>query len=146
MALKTKVLGREAVTRRLNALVPELEGKLEKVQLEIAQEAARRIAARAPGDGDYKASIQGDKLSNRKQRSVTGQKATKDANATGIFANFKWRWLEFGTKPRTQKTTGRYTGVGPRLPHIFPTWREYKPKALRKMRRVINLVVKEANR
>ncbi|PRD42177.1 hypothetical protein C5748_17070 [Phyllobacterium phragmitis] len=122
-----------------------MEVKLEKVQLELAQEGARRIAARAPGDGDYKASIQGDKLSNRQKKSVFGQRASKDTNATGIFAEYIWRWLEFGTGPRTQKTTGRYNGLGPRLPHIFPTWRAFKPKALRKMRRVINQVVKDAN-
>jgi hypothetical protein len=147
--MKAKVLGRDAVMRRLRALVPEAEKQLAIAQLEGAQELAARIKPRAPGPRTekYQASIQGDRLANRpKERAVgkglTGQ--TKDPNATGVFAEFIWRFLEFGTKPFI--SGGMFAGAqNPGIvaqPHIFPTYRAYRKKLRRKMAAAVNKAVR----
>lgn len=136
MALKAKFLGREAVMRKLNKLLPDAEKEVAQAQLEVAQEAASRMAARAPvgATGDYQRSIQGDRLSNRPaDRFAIGLKGqTKDKNATGIFADWKWRFLEFGTVKMAAR------------PHIFPTWRAFKKTARRKVANAVNKAVRKA--
>ena len=145
MAVKAKFLGREAVMRKLNKMVPDAEKELAAAQLEVANEVAAKIAARAPvGDsGDYQRSITGDKLSNRPGQSrIVGTRGTKDKNATGVFANFKWRWIEFGTMGRTVRRTGKSAGKMTPQPHIFPTWRAYQKTARRKMAAAVNKTIR----
>lgn len=147
MAIKAKFLGREAVMKRLKKLVPDAEQELAAAQLDVAKEAAARIAARAPtGDsGEYQRSIEGDRISNRPgQQRVVGTNETKDKNATGVFADFKWRWLEFGTKERVVKKTGKNAGKMTPQPHIFPTWRAFRKAAQRKMASAVNKAVRKA--
>lgn len=165
MAVKAKMLGREAVMRRLNQLVPEAEKELAQAQLDVAKEAAARIAARAPnGDsGEYQRSIEGDRLSNRPgQERVVGGNATKDKNATGVFADWRWRFLEFGTRAHVIKAKSapalRFRGSDGRVvsaksvkhpgakaqPHIFPTWRAYQKTARRKLANAVNKAVRKA--
>lgn len=124
--------------RKLRAIVPEAEKELAKAQLEGAQELATRIKGRAPArTGDYRTSIQGDRLANRpKERAVgRGLKGqTKDPNATGVYAEFIWRFLEFGTVKM------------PARPHIFPTYRAYKKKLRRKMAGAVNKAVRKARK
>lgn len=144
MRIKATVLGRDEVMRRLRAVVPEAEKELAKAQLEGAQELANRIKGRAPREtGRYQASIEADRLANRpgqrrvggKVKSTTTGKAlgaTKDPNATGIFAEYIWRFLEFGT-----------VKMGAR-PHIFPTFRAYRKRLRRKMAGAVNKAVKKA--
>jgi hypothetical protein len=147
MAIKAKFLGREAVMKRLNKLVPDAETELAQAQLEVAQEAARLIAARAPeGDsGEYKRSIQGDRIANRPgQQRVVSTNETKDNNATGVFAEYLWRWLEFGTKKRVVEKTGKNAGKMIPRPHVMPTWRAYRKKARRKMATAVNKAVRRA--
>ena len=151
MAFKAKMLGREVVMRRLNRLVPEAEKEVAVAQLEVAQEGAARIAARAPvGDsGEYAQSIEGDRLANRPGQNAVGRGlkgGTKDKNATGIFASFKWRWLEFGTKDRVVKATGQKVGKMTPQPHIFPTWRAYRKAARRKIANAVNRAVRKVKR
>jgi len=140
MAYKAKFLGREAVMRKLNRLLPDTEKEVAQAQMDVAKEAASRIANRAQGvirgSGDYVASIQGDRLSNRPtDRFAVGLKGqTKDKNATGIFAKFTWRWLEFGTVKMAAR------------PHIFPTWRAFKKTARRKVATAVNKAVRKAKR
>lgn len=152
---------------KLRQLVPEAEEELAKAQLEGAHELAARIRSRAPGKGRYKASIQGDRLANRKdaRRNLVGlQGQTKDPNATGIFADWRWRFLEFGTKahiiePKTGKflvfrgrggqlvVTKRVKHPGTvRHPHIFPTYREYQKKLRRKMANAVNRAVRKVRK
>lgn len=138
MPIKAKMLGREKVMALLNGVVPEAEKELAKAQLEGAQTLANKIKPRSPGPrtGAYQASIQADKLANRPgQRSVGGgasNSGTKDPNATGVFADYIWRFLEFGTVKMRK------------YPHIFPTYRQERPKIRRKMaaavRKAINKV------
>lgn len=143
---KVKMLGREAVMRRLRQLVPDAEKEVAVEQLEAARELAGGIAARAPrGEtGEYAASIQGDRLANRPDSATVGTRPTKDPNATGVFASHKWRWLEFGTAERVQKTTGRRVGRTPAQPHIFPTYRAMKKRIRRRIAGAVNKAVRRA--
>lgn len=147
MRIKATIEGRDAVMRRLRALVPEAEAELAKEQLEGAIELANRIKLRAPGPrtGRYQASIQADRLANRPgQRRVGGKvkstqtgralSDTKDPNATGIFAEFIWRFLEFGTVKMSAR------------PHIFPTYRAYRKKLRRRMANAVNRAVRKARK
>jgi HK97 gp10 family phage protein len=155
MAIKAKMLGREAVMRKLNQLVPEANEQLAAAQLEAAQDVAAAIKARAPRDtGDYADSIIGDRLANHGgERRVGGKiktsaigrslNETKDPNATGVFADYKWRWIEFGTGERVQKTTGRRVGRMPAQPHIFPTFRAKRKAIRRKMANAVNKAVRK---
>lgn len=159
MALKAKVLGREALMKRLNQLAPNVEAAVEPVKLEIAREAAKRIAAAAPRDsGDYAESIRGGYLKDNPANEQVGIRATKDPTAAGIFGKWFWHFLEFGTAPHNtakgggtkagQKAAaagnGRMHPGTPAQPHIFPTWRAYKKTAMRRMRAAINKAVREA--
>ena len=162
MAIKAKMLGREAVMRKLNQLAPEAEKELAEAQLEVAQEAASKIAARAPvgKTGEYKASIKGGRLADMHAgQEPVGLRQTKDRNATGVFAAWFWRFIEFSTAPHVIKARnapalrfrGRDGGListqsvnhpgTPARPHIFPTWRAYRKTARRKMAKAVNRAV-----
>ncbi len=138
MAIKAKMLGRDKTMKLLNGIVPEAEKELAKAQLEGAQTVANKIKPRAPGPrtGDYQASIQADKLANRpKERAVGGGASnsnTTDPNATGVFADFIWRFLEFGTVNMAKR------------PHIFPTWRQERKRVRSKMAAAVRKAVKKA--
>ena len=138
MAFKAKMLGREETMRLLNKIVPEAQKELAAAQMEGAETLATKIKPRAPGPrtGAYMASIQADKLSNRpKERSLGSggiKNDTKDPNATGVFADYIWRFLEFGTVNMTKR------------PHIFPTYRQERPKIRRKMAAAVRTAVKKA--
>lgn len=138
MAIKAKMLGREKVTRLLNQIVPEAEKELAKAQLEGAQSVANKIKPRAPGPrtGAYQATIQAARLADRpKERALGGGASnsnTKDPNATGVFADFIWRFLEFGTVKMVKR------------PHIFPTWRQERKRVRRNMAAAVRKAVKKA--
>ncbi|KQZ81876.1 hypothetical protein ASD64_08950 [Mesorhizobium sp. Root157] len=154
MAIKAKMLGRGAVMRKLNQLVPEAEKQLAEAQLEAAKELAGDIAARAPVEtGEYKASIEGARLADRPaSNAVVGGSATKDKNATGVFAAWYWRFVEFGTSPHKIKAkpgkmlhlhgnvfASEVDHPGARAqPHIFPTFRAARPRIRRKMANAVN--------
>ena len=145
MAFKAKFEGRDVVMRRLRKLVPEAEKQLADAQLDVARELADRIRARAPDDGDYAGSIQGDRLSSRPGVRISGKGLkgqTKDPNATGIFANPLWHLLEFGTKDRFHKS-GKFVGRGPAIPHIFPTYRAMRRRIRRLMAGAVNKAVRK---
>lgn len=156
MALKTTIKGREALNRRLRAFVPEAEKMAREAKFDVAQEAAELIENAAPlGEtGDYRASIVGDYQANNPSIAPVGGKRSSDPDATAVYASFIWRFLEFGTKPHSlarnasrvrglrQDEGGMHPGTAAQ-PHIFPTWRSYRPKALRKVRDAINRAIRE---
>lgn len=138
------MLGRAAVMRRLNQLVPEAEKQLAEAQLEAAEDLAAAIRPRAPVDeGEYRDSIRGGRVADNPGVAPAGLRQTKDKNATGVFANFKWRWIEFGTGERVQKTTGRRVGRMPAQPHIFPTFRAKRKAIRRKMANTVNKAIRK---
>ncbi|MBP0438423.1 HK97-gp10 family putative phage morphogenesis protein [Tianweitania sediminis] len=136
MAIKAKMLGREKTMKLLRGIVPEAEKELAKAQMEAAQDLASKIRPRAPGPrtGQYQASIQADRLANRTGQQPVSQGlrgSTKDPNATGVFADFIWRFLEFGTVKMAKR------------PHIFPTYRQERPRIRRKMAASVRKAVKK---
>ena len=160
--IKSSVLGREALTKRLNDLVPEAEKQAQKAKLEVSVEAARLMAGRAPVDtGEYRNSIVGGYQRDHPGTALAGVTPSKDKDATGIFAPFFWRFLEFGTRAHLIKSKGgeplafQVNGADefasvvnhpatPAQPHIFPTWRAYRPKAKRKIAEAVNKAVRAA--
>lgn len=138
MAFRAKFEGREKVMARLRAITPTAEVELATAQLDAAKGLADKIRPRAPRrTGAYAASIEGDKLTNRPNagRSAVGLKGqTKDKNATGIFADFKWNWLEFGTVNMA------------RQPHIFPTFRQERRTIKRKMATAVNRALRKTKK
>lgn len=158
MALKAKVLGREALTRRLNELAPNVEKAIEPVKLQIAKDAARQIAAKAPvNTGEYAQSISAGYLRDNPGKEQVGVTQTKDPSAAGVFAPWFWHFLEFGTAPHSTApgggtdsgklaaadAPGMHPGTSAQ-PHVFPTWRAYRKSAMRKMRAAINKAVRDA--
>lgn len=159
MAIKAKMLGREALMRKLNRLVPEAEKELAEAQMEVGREVASKIAARAPVEsGEYKASIQADRLENRpNQTRIVGSNPTKDRNAVGVYAPFYWRFIEYGTKAHIIRAkNGKMLHLhgnrfaesvnhpgSPAQPHVMPTWRGYRKTARRKMANAVNKAVRK---
>ncbi|QRM43987.1 HK97-gp10 family putative phage morphogenesis protein [Rhizobium sp. BG4] len=135
MKVKAKFLGRETTMRLLNQIVPDAEKELAKEQLAAAQMLASKIKPRTPGPktGAYRASIEADRLVNRPRQAPAGgiKNETKDPNATGVFADFIWRFLEFGTVKMAKR------------PHIFPTYRQERPKIRRQMAAAVRKAVKK---
>lgn len=151
------------MTRRLEQMAPLAAKYTADEKLAIANEAAAQMSASAPrGEtGAYAASIQGDKLSNRAGRASVGGgiNQTKDPDATGIFADYIWRFLEFGAaghvikaKSSTTLSNGSGEFFGPNVkhpgstarPHIFHNWRAMRKKSAARIRRAALKGVKEA--
>ena len=164
MKVKSKLLGREKLMRLLNEVVPDAEKELAKAQMEGAQSLAAKIRTRAPGSGRYRGSIEADKLANRPKERALGNglsNETKDPNATGVFADWRWRLIEFGTQAHViEPKTGEYLvirGADGRVtytkqvnhpgavkqPHIFPTYRQERPKIRSKMAAAVRKAVRK---
>lgn len=160
--ITAKVLGREALTKKLNQVAPLANKYAAEAKLQIATEAAERISDRAPISnsataGDYAASIQAAKISDRpNSKGLFGATASKDPDATGVFAAWIWHFLEFGTRPHNvakgggtvlgkKQTDGAKMHPGTRAqPHVFPTWRSMKAKAKKKIAEAVSRGVREA--
>jgi HK97 gp10 family phage protein len=128
-----RLLGREKVLAEMNRLAPEITAALAEAQLKVAQDLAKKIRSVAPmRTGTYRSSIIGDLISNHPQKKLVGGGIglPKDPHATGIFASYLWRWLEFGTIRQKAQ------------PHIFPVYRARKPYILRKLRLTVNNALK----
>lgn len=163
MALRARIApqGRDAVMKRLRALVPEAEAAAASAQEASAKELAEAIKARAPRySGEYVNSIDAVRLAGRNDdRKPVGMAPTKDPNAWGIVALYIWRFIEFGTRPHTIKAKKKALlafRVGDRLvrapqvahpgmrarPHIFPTYRALRKRIRRRVAAAINRAVK----
>lgn len=162
-----KWIGRGNLYKALDDLVPAAQKQLAEAQMESAQELAERIRDRAPvGDtGEYKASIKAARVADMPGKRQVGQKnKTKDPNAAGIYADYRWRWIEFGTRAHTIKgknggnlvfTTKDGKSIStrsvqhpgsPAQPHIFPTYRAFRKRIRRNMANAVNRAVKEVVR
>lgn len=69
----------------------------------------------------------------RRTRGSEGTRVTVTIGSTSPLA----RLFEFGTKPRFQKTTGRYTGVLPAAPFVRPSFDNNRDAALAAIKREI---------
>ena len=161
MAITADLKGREALMRRLNQLAPNVEKYAAQAKLEAAEEAAEMMRERAPTGAtlEYRESFTGELLANNPNKQQVGLSQTKDPSAAGVFAEYIWRFLEFGTAPHSTAKGGGTVlgkknaaqngamGIHPGTaaqPHIFPTWRSYKKKASAKIRAAVNKAVREA--
>jgi hypothetical protein len=160
--LRAKVMGRQALMKRLNDIVPEADRYTAEAKLEAMQELADKVRVRAPTGAtlDYMESLEGDALANRPVQEVVGRTSSKDQTAAGLFAKFIWRFLEFGTAPHNTakgggtvlgqmklREGGGFSHPGSRaFPHIFPTWREYMPTAKKKVRNALNKAIRQARK
>lgn len=161
MAIKARVLGREALTRNLERITPGVTEAAAKAKLEVAQEAARRIKDAAPHKtGEYAASIKGERQADNPGIKPVGGRQSKDPDATAVYAEFIWRFIEWGTAPHLIKgrggknlvfkgEDGRTVSVpsvnhpgGRAHPHVFPTWKAYRKAAKAKISRAIGKAVK----
>jgi HK97 gp10 family phage protein len=135
MALRAKITpqSRDAVMKRLRDLVPDAEAAAARAQAQSAQELAAAIKPRIPVvTGKLRASIEADLVSNRPGKKPVGITATKDPNAQGIFAEWYWRFVEFGTRRSKAK------------PAIFPTYRQFRKKIRRNIANAINREIRKA--
>ena len=175
MALKAKLVGREKVHRTLNLVQPNIAASLAGMQMKVAIELADKIKAVAPvGDedrkrgrppGTYRSSIHADRLADRPDAKFRGRfQRSKDPNATGVFAEWIWRFLEFGTRPHPIPKPGKegkimaFQGAdgqtkfarrvqhpgSPAHAHIFPVYRAERKNMRRRMARVVNRALKKA--
>lgn len=159
MAIRAKVQGREALNRRLRQLAPEAEKAAADAKLKVAQEAADAIAARAPIGpstdpltgkpriaGSYRASIKGGFQRDLKGVVGIGQAQSKDPDAAGVYAEYIWRFLEFGTRPHVNKgiAPGSMNPGIPAQKHVFHTWRAMQRKAKRRINAAVNKAVRKA--
>jgi HK97 gp10 family phage protein len=158
---KGKFLGREALTKKLQKLVPEAEKEYAAAIEKSAKELANAIRAAAPEvSGEYKSSIEAIKVSGRNKLAAVGITQTKDPHAWGVYASYIWRFIEFGTKahiirPRkldflsffrggklvTAKQV-KHPGSNPR-PHIFPTYRAMRKRIRSRVARAVNKAVRK---
>lgn len=160
--MSAQLKGRESLMRRLNQLAPNIEKYSAEAKMKAAQQLADEIRARAPTGAtlEYMESLDGDLLTSRPAQEGVNIAATKDPQATGIFARFIWRFLEFGTAPHSTAKGGatvlgkkqalaNKAGMHPgsvAQPHIFPTYRAMKPKIRRMIMAAVNKAVREARR
>nr|WP_320142407.1 HK97 gp10 family phage protein [uncultured Cohaesibacter sp.] len=136
---KTKWIGKERAFRKLKQLAPEVEKQLGPGLEKSADELvglARRYAPKK--SGDYARSIETDQIEEDKQ-----------TPAWGVFADFIWRFIEFGTRAgkRIEKkgprigTLVRHPGAKAQ-PHLWPAYRVLQRRIKYRTSRTINKAIK----
>ncbi|AGB71029.1 phage protein, HK97 gp10 family [Rhizobium tropici CIAT 899] len=160
MALKAMIIGRERLNQRINDMAPNVERYAAQAKMAAGTELAEAIRQLAPRGAtlEYAESIDADLLASRPAQEQVGTSKTKDPSAVGIFAEFIWRFLEFGTAPHnTAKGGGTVAGKkqaaagGGNMhpgtaaqPHVFTTYRAMKPRIKRKIMAAVSRGVREA--
>ena len=160
--IRAKVEGRNELFRRLAEIAPSVEKYATEAKLKAGDELADAIRARAPTGAtlEYMESIQADLVSSRPHQERISQKVKNDPTAVGLFAEFIWRFLEFGTAPHNTAKGGgtalgwaqfragdgsRHPGTAAQ-PQICPTWRERRAKIKRSISLAVSRGVREAMR
>lgn len=112
--IRMNIEGIEDLNRTLLELAPNEASNLVRTTVHgIASEIAGRIGAAAP----FRHLRRGFRAVRR--RELTRGKPVSEVRAKPIAAD--WRWFEFGTAERRQKTTGRRTGRIVARPFVTPT-------------------------
>ncbi|SPL63713.1 HK97-gp10 family putative phage morphogenesis protein [Ochrobactrum soli] len=162
MVVRAK-LKRTDLMKKIRQIAPKAIEKMAEAQLQVAEEVAEAIKARAPvranGGGEYRDSIHAAKQSDNPDKKVFGARKSTDPNAVGIYGNWIWRFLEYGTKASAgtaARVDRRYKSgtvmtqakgahaATPAQPHIFPVWRGMRKKAVRRIRAAMNKAIREA--
>ena len=142
-------MGRERLMNRLRLFVKDLDKELREVKLDAMKDVAAKIAARAPVDsGDYRDSIEAGLVSDNPQANRRpGYRKSKDPDEVAIYGEFIWRFLEYGTAEHI--AGGMFEGaVIPATtpqPHVMPTWRGNREVVKKKVRKVVNRLVRKSN-
>jgi len=173
MAVKAKFIGRNDLLQRMALIEPNVVTSIAGMQMKVARELAEKIKTRAPvGDvdskrgrspGKYRDSIHAARLADRPNaKLVGGIRKTSDPNATGVFAEWIWHFIEFGTQPHVirPKNAPRLVFRGrdgqlrsaaevshpgsPAQPHIFPTYRAERKNMERRMSRAMKVAIQKA--
>lgn len=161
MALRAKVQGRAAVTRNLNAFVPNALKYAAEANLKIVQEVAEKVSAVAPTGAtlEYMEGFSGEFLKDRPDALNFSKTPTKDKDAAGLFAPWIWRFLEYGTAPHSTASGGgtvlgkkaasaNAAGMHPGTaaqPHIWPTWNAFRATAIKMKKAAIAKAFREFN-
>ena len=139
----------DGVIKALEDIVPGVTKELDAIKLQQMMRLASKVQSVAPHkSGRYSAAIRGAYLSAypaavaraqaAKTAPTTGARLptsgsnSVDPTAVGLFAPYIWAWLEFGTVKMTRR------------PHIYPTYRAWRPLMRRSMTAVVNKAVKKA--
>ncbi|KAB2700301.1 HK97 gp10 family phage protein [Ochrobactrum sp. Kaboul] len=156
-------LKRTDLMKKIQQIAPKAIEKMAEAQMQVAEEVAEAIKARAPvranGGGEYRDSIHAAKQSDNPDKKVFGARKSTDPNAVGIYGAYIWRFLEYGTKASAgtaARVDRRYKSgtvmtqakgahaATPAQPHIFPVWRGMRKKAVRRIRAAMNKAIREA--
>lgn len=155
--VEVKVRGLETSLAKLRRVAPALDAHLETPLRKSAEEVADLASRGAPRDtGKYAASIRAapvDGEATFQDRNyvspITGKRVSRfspvkklnvsettvsASAAYGVFAEWIWHFLEFGTIKR------------PATPHLFPAFRILKKRITGRMRRAMNKAIREAMR
>nr|WP_321457190.1 HK97 gp10 family phage protein [uncultured Cohaesibacter sp.] len=139
---KTKWIGKEKAFRQLRRIAPEVEKQLGPGLEKSADELANLARSYAPKKtGNYAKTIEAKQVEDHKQ-----------TPSWGLFADFIWRFIEFGTKPgrygartssggRDRKVYRTHPGT-PARPHLWPAYRVLKRRIKSRTSRTINKAVK----
>lgn len=149
--------------RKLERITPGVTAAAADAKLEVAKEAANLISAAAPHKtGHYMENIRGGRQADNPGLVQVGGTKSKDPDATAVYAPWFWHFLEFGTAPHVIKAKNapalvfRNSGGGvtvaeevmhpgtARQPHVFPTWREFRPRARKAVNAAINKAVRQS--
>lgn len=144
---------KDRLRQKLNALVPGINDAINAANQKSATELASAVKAVAPvgPTGEYKASINAKPVSDTagradqairtttRVRGRFGRVRTVGARATetlawGLFANYIWRYLEFGTRKMTAR------------PHIMGTYRSLRKRFKGRLARGVNKRIKQVAR
>lgn len=144
--MKSKVIGLSESRSALKQLGPAVEKKVLNIALMTgAREIVRAIQAQAQAPRRLKAAAAA--------KTATRAAPRNDIIPGDVYTGFRSphhrlaHLIEFGTRPRIQKKTGRYTGVMPAKPFVRPAVDQSKDTAERKVRDAIGRgVEREATR
>ena len=143
MAIKVKFVNRDEVMKMLDAIAPNAQAEVGKMQIKVAKDLAVKIKPHAPVGrpefrrrgripGTYRDSINAARLADKKDVKLVGLRSTTDPNATGVFAEWIWHFIEFGT------INAR------RQPHIFPVYRRERKNMKRRLSRALRTAIRKA--
>lgn len=149
MPIRAKVVGRERLMRRLRLFVNDLDDELRKAKLEAMKEVAAKIASRAPErTGEYRESIEAGLVRDNPQAQTRpGYRKSKDPDEVAVYGEYIWRFLEYGTAEHIAGGIfeGALIPATKPQPHVMPTWRANRDAAKKKVRKVVNKLVRESN-
>lgn len=150
--VEVRVRGLDRSLARLRNIAPTLDAEMAKALGKSADEVVQTAQALAPRDtGEYAASINARQMDGtatfQDRKNVTVKRglfrgsttklqvSSRTVSATmsfGIFADWIWHFLEFGTVKRTA------------TPHLFPAYRLLRKRIMGRAKRAMGKAIKDA--